>query len=71
MNIQDFSQNEVELLLQGLRVLLSEKSKSDPELIQWSYVRSDSYMEVFAIDKAKYEEERNYIIDLIRKLETG
>ncbi|MBP6496542.1 MAG: hypothetical protein KA291_08700 [Psychrobacter sp.] len=71
MNIQDFSQNEVELLLQGLRVLLSEKSKSDPELIQWSYVRSDPYMEVFAIDKAKYEEERNYIIDLIRKLETG
>ena len=63
MNIQDFSQNEVELLLQGLRVLLSEKSKSDPELIQWSYVRSDPYMEVFAIDKAKYEEERNYIID--------
>ena len=62
MNIQDFSQNEVELLLQGLRVLLSEKSKSDPELIQWSYVRSDPYMEVFAIDKAKYEEERNYII---------
>ena len=59
MNIQDFSQNEVELLLQGLRVLLSEKSKSDPELIQWSYVRSDPYMEVFAIDKAKYEEERN------------
>ena len=71
MNIQDFSQNEVELLLQGLRVLLSEKSKSDPELIQWSYVRSDPYMEIFAIDKAKYEEERNYIIDLIRKLETG
>lgn len=71
MNIQDFSQNEVELLLQGLRVLLSEKSKSDPELIQWSYVRSGPYMEVFAIDKAKYEEERNYIIDLIRKLETG
>ena len=71
MNIQDFSQNEVELLLQGLRVLLSEKSKSEPELIQWSYVRSDPYMEVFAIDKAKYEEERNYIIDLIRKLETG
>lgn len=71
MNIQDFSQNEVELLLQGLRVLLSEKSKSDPELIQWSYVRSDPYMEVFAIDKVKYEEERNYIIDLIRKLETG
>ncbi|HAV48083.1 MAG TPA: hypothetical protein DCX43_08390 [Psychrobacter sp.] len=71
MNIQDFSQNEVELLLQGLRVLLSEKSKSDPKLIQWSYVRSDPYMEVFAIDKAKYEEERNYIIDLIRKLETG
>ncbi|MDN3397318.1 hypothetical protein QL919_01085 [Psychrobacter sp. APC 3426] len=71
MNIQDFSQNEVELLLQGLRVLLSEKSKSDPELIQWSYVRSDPYMEVFAIDKAKYEEERNYIIDLIRKLEIG
>ena len=71
MNTQDFSQNEVELLLQGLRVLLSEKSKSDPELIQWSYVRSDPYMEVFAIDKAKYEEERNYIIDLIRKLETG
>ncbi len=71
MNIQDFSQNEVELLLQGLRVLLSEKSKSDPELIQWSYVRSDPYMEVFAIDKAKYEEERNYVIDLIRKLEIG
>ena len=71
MNIQDFSQREIELLLQGLRVLLSEKSKSDPELIQWSYVRSDPYMEVFAIDKAKYEEERNYIIDLIRKLEIG
>ncbi|ABE75674.1 hypothetical protein [Psychrobacter cryohalolentis] len=71
MNIQDFSQPEIELLLQGLRVLLSEKSKSDPELIQWSYVRSDPYMEVFAIDKAKYEEERNYIIDLIRKLEIG
>ena len=71
MNIQDFSQREIELLLQGLRVLLSEKSKSDPELIQWSHVRSDPYMEVFAIDKAKYEEERNYIIDLIRKLEIG
>ena len=71
MNIQDLSQHEIELLLQGLRVLLSEKSKSDPELIQWSYVRSDPYMEVFAIDKAKYEEERNYIIDLIRKLEIG
>ena len=71
MNTQDFSQNEVELLLKGLRVLLSERAKSDPELIQWSYVRSDPYMEVFAIDKAKYEEERNYIIDLIRKLETG
>lgn len=71
MHIQDFSQNEVELLLQGLRVLLSEKSKSDPELIQWSYVRSDPYMEVFAIDKAKYEEERNHIIDLVRKLEIG
>ena len=71
MNTQDFSQNEVELLLKGLRVLLSEKAKSDPELIQWSYVRSDPYMEVFAIDKAKYEEERNYIIDLIRKLEIG
>ena len=27
MNIQDFSQNEVELLLKGLRVLLSEKLK--------------------------------------------
>ena len=71
MNTQDFSQNEVELLLKGLRVLLSERAKSDPELIQWSYVRSDPYMEVFAIDKAKYEEERNYIIDLIRKLEIG
>ncbi|AMT97696.1 MULTISPECIES: hypothetical protein [Psychrobacter] len=71
MNMQDFSQREIEVLLQGLRVLLSEKSKSDPELIQWSYVRSDPYMEVFAIDKAKYEEERNYIIDLIRKLEIG
>ena len=71
MHIQGFSQNEVELLLQGLRVLLSEKSKSDPELIQWSYVRSDPYMEVFAIDKAKYEEERNHIIDLVRKLEIG
>lgn len=71
MNIQDFSQREIELLLQGLRFLLSEKSKSDPELIQWSYVRSDPYMEVFAIDKAKYEEERNCIIDLIRKLEIG
>ena len=71
MNTQDFSQNEVELLLKGLRVLLSEKAKSDPELIQWSYVRSDPYLEVFAIDKAKYEEERNYIIDLIRKLEIG
>ena len=69
MNIQDFSQNEVKLLLQGLRLLLSEKSKSDPELIQWSYVRSDPYMEVFAVDKAKYEEERDYIIGLIRKLE--
>jgi len=71
MNIQSFSQNEVELLLQGLRVLLSEKSKSDPELIQWSYVRSDPYMEVFAIDKEKYEEDRNNIINLIRKLEKG
>lgn len=71
MNMQDFSQREIEALLQGLRVLLSEKSKSDPELIQWSYVRSDPYMEVFAIDKDKYEEERNYIIDLIRKLEIG
>lgn len=71
MNTQGFSQNEVELLLKGLRVLLSERAKSDPELIQWSYVRSDPYMEVFAIDKAKYEEERNYIIDLIRKLEIG
>jgi len=71
MNIQNFSQHEKDLLLQGLRVLLSKKSKSDPELIQWSYVRSDPYMEVFAIDKAKYEEERNYIIDLIRKLEIG
>lgn len=69
MNIRDFSQNEVKLLLQGLRLLLSEKSKSDPELIQWSYVRSDPYMEVFAVDKAKYEEERDYIIGLIRKLE--
>ena len=71
MDSQGFSQNEVELLLKGLRVLLSEKAKSDPELIQWSYVRSDPYMEVFAIDKAKYEEDRNYIIDLIRKLEKG
>lgn len=71
MNTQGFSQNEVELLLKGLRVLLSERAKSDPELIQWSYVRSDPYMEVFAIDKAKYEEERNCIIDLIRKLEIG
>ena len=71
MNIQDFSQNEVKLLLQGLRLLLSEKSKSDPELIQWSYVRSDPYMEVFALDKATYEEERDYIIGLIRKLEIG
>ena len=71
MDTKGFTQNEVELLLKGLRVLLSEKAKSDPELIQWSYVRSDPYMEVFAIDKAKYEEERNYIIDLIRKLEIG
>ena len=71
MHIQDFSRNGVELLLQGLRVLLSEKSKSDPELIQWSYVRSDPYMEVFAVDKAKYEEDRNHIIDLIRKLGKG
>lgn len=71
MNIRDFSQNELTLLLQGLRGLLSEKSKSDPELVKWSYNKYDPYLEVFAIDKARFEEERNYIIDLIRKLETG
>lgn len=71
MDTQGFTQNEVMLLIKGLKLLLSKKSKSDPELIQWSYVRSDPYMEVFAVDKAKYEEDRNHIIDLIRKLGKG
>ena len=41
------------------------------EVIKQFYVRSDPYMEVFAIDKEKYEEDRNNIINLIRKLEKG
>ncbi len=69
MNTPNIEPYEVMLLLHGLRVLLSEKSKSDPELIKWSYNRHDPYLEVFAIDKAKFEEERNQIIKLIRKLE--
>ena len=71
MSTQDFTQNEVMLLIKGLKLLLSKNSKNDPVLIKQFYVRSDPYMEVFAVDKEKYEEDRNNIIDLIRKLEKG
>ncbi|MFZ3076120.1 MAG: hypothetical protein WA114_08100 [Psychrobacter glacincola] len=69
MNTQDFTQNELMLLIKGLKLLLSKNSKNDPILIKEFYVRSDPYMEVFAVDKEKYEEDRNNIIDLVRKLE--
>ena len=69
MNTQDFTQNEVMLLIKGLKLLLSKNSKNDTLLIKQFYVRSDPSMEVFAVDKEKYEEDRNNIIDLIRKLE--
>ena len=71
MNTQDFTQNELMLLIKGLKLLLSKNSKNDPILIKEFYVRSDPYMEVFAVDKEKYEEDRNNIIDLVRKLEKG
>ena len=71
MDTQGFTQNEVMLLIKGLKLLLSKNSKNDPVLIKQFYVRSDPYMEVFAVDKAKYEEDRNHIIDLIRKLGKG
>ena len=71
MSTQDFTQNEVMLLIKGLKLLLSRNSKNDPVLIKQFYVRSDPYTEVLAIDKEKYEEDRNNIINLIRKLEKG